>query len=188
MSAVLSVDPSYTGTGLILLDTDTGKVLNQQLIKTNESLTVIQRVNQIIQEIKNFTAPVTVLDLRVIEGFSFGSANKAHQMGYLGYRIREYFDYEDEYDCLVIEPSPNQVKKFATNKTTAGKELIMKEVYKRWGFDTDNNNLSDAYAMAQIGRAYLGSMDKLTAFQQEVIDSLRGKKKAKKVRKKKVKP
>ena len=54
----------------------------------------------------------------------------------------------------------------------------MKEVYKRWGFDTDDNNLSDAFAMAQIGRAYLGSMDKLTTFQQ-VIDSLQGKQKAK---------
>ena len=188
MSAILSVDPSYTGTGLMLLDTDTGRALNQRLVKTNESLTTIQRVNQIIQEIKSFTSPVTVLDLRVIEGFSFGSANKAHQMGYLGYRIREYFDFESEWDCPVIEPSPNQVKKFATNKATAGKELVMKEVYKRWGFDTDDNNLSDAYAMAQIGRAYLGSIDKLTAFQQEVIDSLQGKQKAKKAKKKKVNP
>jgi len=188
VSAVLSVDPSYTGTGLILLDTDTGKVIGQRLVKTNESLTIIQRVNQSIQEINNFTAPIGALDLRIIEGFSYGSPQHAHQMGYLGYRIREYFDYEDEFDCLVIEPSPNQVKKFATNKTTAGKELVMKEVYKRWGFDTDDNNLSDSFAMAQIGRAYLGSMDKLTTFQQEVIDSLQGKKKEKKPKKKKVNP
>ena len=121
MSAILSIDPSYTGTGLILLNTDTGEVLDQRLVKTSESLATIQRAKQIIQEIKNFTDPIGVLDLRVIEGFSYGSANQAHQMGYLGYRIREYFAFESEWDCPVIEPSPNQVKKFATNKTTAGK-------------------------------------------------------------------
>lgn len=184
MSAVLGIDPSYTGTGLVLIDSDTGKEMNQLLIKTQSSQGIIDRVRLIISKINNFI-PAVALDIVAIEGFSYGSPQFAHQMGYLGFRIREALG-----GYKIIEPSPNQVKKFATGKGNAEKDTIIKEVYKRWNFDTNNNNIADAYVMAQIGRAYLNTSSPcfhdLTVFQEEVIAALKGEKPAKKTRKKKV--
>jgi len=46
--------------------------------------------------------------------------------------------------------TPPQIKKFVTGKGNAKKELIIKEVYKKWGFETDNHNTADAYAVARL--------------------------------------
>lgn len=48
--------------------------------------------------------------------------------------------------------TPPEIKKFVTGKGNAKKELVMKDVYKRWGFETDCLDLSDAYAIAQYTR------------------------------------
>lgn len=48
--------------------------------------------------------------------------------------------------------TPGEVKKFVTGKGNAKKELIIKEVYKRYGFDTDINDIADAYAIARYLR------------------------------------
>ena len=178
MNTALGIDPSYTGTGLVLLELDTGEVIKQILIKTQASQSIIDRVRLIISKINNFL-PYAALDIIVIEGFSYGSPQHAHQMGYLGFRIREALG-----GYKIIEPSPNQVKKFATGKGNAEKDTIIKEVYKRWNFDTNNNNISDAFVMAQIGRAYLGEVEGLTGFQLETIASLKNPKPVKKTRKK----
>ena len=48
---------------------------------------------------------------------------------------------------------PSEIKKFATGKGNAKKELMVKEVYRKWGFDTDNHNTADAYAIARLTEA-----------------------------------
>lgn len=181
--SVIGIDPSFTGTGIIILN-DIGTRLDELLIKTPAKDNIVDRVKAIVKAINNIKSLVT-LDIVSIEGFSYGSPQYAHQMGYLGFRIREYF-MQNWKGVPIIEPSPNQVKKFATGKGVAEKDLIIKEVYKRWGYDTNNNNTADAYVLAQIGRAYLEVTEGLTSFQQEVIASLKGEKSAKKPRKKKV--
>lgn len=50
----------------------------------------------------------------------------------------------------VLLTSPNTGKKYATGKGVGGKEIILKEVYKRFGEDLDDDNLADALVMARI--------------------------------------
>ena len=52
---------------------------------------------------------------------------------------------------------PGEIKKFVTGKGNAKKELMLKEIYKRWGFETDNHNVADAYAIAQMVKADCGT-------------------------------
>ena len=181
MSVVMGIDPSLTATGIVVLKN--GEVVHQEVLKNRPSLLTIERVQdiyfQITEAVYRFTPQIIV-----IEGLSFSSRGQGvDAIFYLGWRIREELSLQV---MPWIESPPSQVKKFATGKGNSGKEVVMKDVYKRWGYDTDDNNLADAYVMAQIGLAYLESEEGLTLFQQEVIDALQGKRKAKKPRKKKV--
>ena len=68
--------------------------------------------------------------------------------------------------------SPGELKKFVTGNGNAKKELMLLEVYKRWGLSLTDHNLADAYGLARVADAlYSGSA--VTKFQQDIIDKLR---------------
>jgi crossover junction endodeoxyribonuclease RuvC len=178
---VVGIDPSLTGTGIIVLrNGELGKALTT---KNEPKLGTLKRVKKIGDEIfgiiNNLTndaeteweAPALI----VIEGFSYGSKGRGvFDIAYLGWRIREELErYRTEDDIPWLEVSPSQVKQFATGKGNANKEVVLQQVYKRWGVELTDNNQSDAYVLAQIGWAYLGEADDLTDFQQKVIRALR---------------
>jgi crossover junction endodeoxyribonuclease RuvC len=178
---IMGIDPSLTASGIIVLN-DT-KVIHQEVFKNKPNLPTIARVKDIYTQIIRLNLEFAP-QLSVIEGLSFASKGQGTDaIFYLGWRIREELEQQN---LPWIESSPAQVKKFATNKGTSQKQVMIKEVYKRWGFDTDDDNLADAYTMARIGLAYLGNTDGLVLFQKEVIAQLHGEKPAKKTRKKKV--
>lgn len=170
----MGIDPSLTATGIIVLN---GREVKETRTTPNRpDLGTIERVfiihNIITNLIKEQPEP---LDLIVIEGFSYGSKGRSvFDIAYLGWRIREELD-RLEWDNRIpwLEVPPSQLKKFATGKGNSGKDIILQQVYKRWGYETHDNNIADAYVLAQIGRAYLGNSDDLTAFQKEVIKTLR---------------
>jgi crossover junction endodeoxyribonuclease RuvC len=50
-----------------------------------------------------------------------------------------------------VEASPTMIKKFVcgVGKGNAKKENVIKDVYKRWGYEHKSNNVVDAYAIAR---------------------------------------
>lgn len=183
--SLMGIDQSLTGTGIVIIGYD-GKVQYQLAIKNQPELPTIRRVLTIVEKINSILQEYTP-DLIMVEGFSFGSKGQSlFEIAYLGWRIRE----ELEYICPRIganwmEPTPSMVKKFCTGNGNAAKQIIIKEVYKRWGFDTNDDDIADAFVLAQIARAYKGVVSNLTVFQHEVIGVLRGEKPAKKAKTKK---
>jgi len=187
---VVGIDPSLTGTGIIVLrNGELGKALTT---KNEPKLGTIERVRRIYEQINNVIENLSTCyvnayigdkrmirweppSLIVIEGFSYGSKGRGvFDIAYLGWRIREELErYRTEDDIPWLEVSPSQVKQFATGKGNANKEIVLQQVYKRWGVELTDNNQADAYVLAQIGRAYLGEADDLTDFQQKVIRALR---------------
>ena len=187
---VVGIDPSLTGTGIIVLrNGELGKALTT---KNEPKLGTIERVRRIYEQINNVIENLSTCyvnayigdkrmirweppSLIVIEGFSYGSKGRGvFDIAYLGWRIREELErYRTEDDIPWLEVSPSQVKQFATGKGNANKEIVLQQVYKRWGVEFNDNNQADAYVLAQIGRAYLSEMDNLTDFQQKVIQALR---------------
>ena len=85
-------------------------------------------------------------------------------------------------------------KKFLTGKGDCDKDLILKEVYKRYRnpdgtpIDLENDNIADAINMNMIGRALLGWISLDNQAQRAVIEDLnkppkiKGGKKSKKVK------
>lgn len=73
---------------------------------------------------------------------------------------------------------PTTLKKFVTGKGNAEKSLMIREVYKRWGFDAADDNQADAVGLLQVGRAVIGELTDLTKPQLEVVAALRKQKQA----------
>jgi len=188
LSLVIGIDPSLTSTGIIVLRD--GAVELAQTTKNRPELGTIERVKEIREKILkiHYTVGKTP-SLIVIEGFSYGSKGRSvFDIAYLGWRIREDLEYLKTNGVPWIEVSPAQLKQFATGKGNANKEIILQQVYKRWGVEFSDNNQADAYVLAQIGRAYLGKADDLTSFQQEIISALKGEKTPKKKKVKEATP
>jgi len=192
MSLIIGIDPSLTATGIVVLRN--GKVELAETTKNRPELWTIERVKLIYQRIIDIVENLTdgeqwqAPDLIVIEGFSYGSKGRSvFDTAYLGWRIREELErLKNSANTPWIEVTPSQLKKFATSQGTAPKEIILQQIYKRWGVELHDNNQGDAFVLAKIGEAYL-SGEALPSFQQEIISALKGEKPAKKNRKK-VKP
>jgi Holliday junction resolvasome RuvABC endonuclease subunit len=108
-------------------------------------------------------------NLVLIENYAFGKTNQAHQMGELGGVIRLML-FEEGYEFFVIPPT--RLKKFLTGKGVADKNIILKEVFKRWKFDVDDDNVADALVLMQLGLALVGKLENTTAFQEAVVQEV----------------
>ncbi len=104
-----------------------------------------------------------------LEGYSFGSPNRAVPLAEYGALLRERL-MESE---TVIEVSPSAVKKFATGKGVGDKGQVQAHVAKRWGVIFPTNDETDAYVLARIGLAYHGLAECENEAQREVIDKLK---------------
>jgi len=182
---IIGIDPSLTATGIIALQD--GIIDLAQTTKNRPELDLHDRVRLIFEQInKVIQHPSITPDLIVIEGLSLHSTGQGlDKTFYLGHRIREELKrFKDSDHIPWIEVPPKQLKLFICNNGNAPKELMLKEVYKRWGVDFTSNDLADAYSLARVGMAYLGEDSDLYAYQKAVIASLKSEKPAKKTRKK----
>ena len=93
------------------------------------------------------------IDKVVLEGYAMSARNTSSltTLCEIGGLVKNYLKVRDI--PFIIAP-PTVVKKFATGKGNCKKDVVIKEVYKRWDFDTDNDNIADAYVLMQIGRAH----------------------------------
>lgn len=73
-------------------------------------------------------------------------------------------------DYLTVVPS--QLKKFGTGSGLSKKEVIIKEVLKRFGVDTNDNNQADALVLVHLGAALCGFWQTTLKAQDEVLKEL----------------
>ncbi len=147
---VMGVDTS-TKTGYVILD-DKGDVVNVGVLSHKPQSNRFARFAHYTREVSELVDAYGV-DLVIIEGYSFaGKFNNSLQYE-LGACIRMRL-YQEEIPF--IEVPPTSLKKFVTGKGNAKKDLMLLNVYKRWEFDTEDDNEADAYGLAQFGRAILG--------------------------------
>ena len=153
----IGIDPSLTGTGIVCLNEE-GEIVGQELIKTTTELEIEDRLIVINKKIKRLLDDKYqiicddgyIYDVIVyIEGISFGAkGNAVMQLAGLHYflRIQLRNRFNLKYDII----PPTTLKKFITCKGNAKKELMLLNVYKRWGVEYKNNNLADAYSLARM--------------------------------------
>jgi crossover junction endodeoxyribonuclease RuvC len=139
----------------------------------------VRRLVDIEARLNHIIDTALLVDLVLLEGYAYAAQNQAHQIGELGGVIRRMLHKRMQ---RWIEVAPSQVKKFAAGKGNAKKDLIIMQVYKRWGVEFTNSDEADAFVLAKIGQALVEKWDPdhednnpLTTFQWEVILDLRKK-------------
>ena len=147
----LGIDPSFAGCALVVLDRQ-GKIVEQKEISTqkvnNDSHDIERRIMLIGTRVEEFIKPyLNKIYVCYIEEISFGSSGEASaQLAALNYfiRINMYYLKVNFYTI-----SPGQLKKYITGNGQAKKNLMLKEVFKRWNVDFNSDNIADAYSLAR---------------------------------------
>ncbi|MEY4581469.1 MAG: hypothetical protein RL701_6172, partial [Pseudomonadota bacterium] len=88
----------------------------------------------------------------MIEGYAYGAKCSREALGELG-GIYRMLAFERGWTIVVVPPSV--LKLYVCGKGTAPKELMMLEVFKRWGYSAPDNNAADAHALMRLGVDYL---------------------------------
>ena len=167
MSVVMGIDPSLNNTAYCILG-GSEPVIGKIGVGKRRG---VERLLHIEQEITKLLACHQPL-LVVIEGYSYASAHQAHQAGELGGVLRRLFHVDR---TSWIDVAPPTLKKFVTGKGNADKNLVMLNVYKRWGVETGSDDEADAYGLAKAGQYLLkGGCGGLTKAQQDALETIRG--------------
>jgi len=169
----IGLDLSLTGTGVVVLKN--GKIIKQKLIKSkpagDKPVDELKRILKIINEIE-LVLSEELYGIAVIEGLAFmvRNATALVQLSALNYMIRAVL-LKKNIPFIIV--APTSLKKFITGDGKSKKDVILMEVYKRYGVTIFDDNEADAYGLAQIGLALLGgNTKKTTAKQNEVIKLL----------------
>lgn len=93
-------------------------------------------------------------DIIVFEGPGFGS-NQAHSLGHVHGVVKLDLWRRRHIVGPIYDLPPSNLKQYATDKGNSEKQVVMKRVLWRWGFDSDDDNLNDAYVCAMVGLSKL---------------------------------
>lgn len=92
-------------------------------------------------------------DVAIIEGYGYGNAHTLVTLVEIGTTIRSSLVRNS---VPMIEVPPTTLKKFVCGSGNAAKELMIKEIYKRWGAELPTNDEADAFALGMMAYALLG--------------------------------
>lgn len=158
MPVVLAVDQSISHSGLCLRTSveDAGRAgYTASAIRTSagdwrgqdfqRKLYVVSQIRKVIED----SNP----DLFVMEEYARQARNSSSLIPLveLGALIKRVV-FIKKIPLLVI--SNSGLKKFAAGTGHCGKAIILKEVLKRWHFDTNDDNEADAFVLALMGFYY----------------------------------
>ena len=93
-------------------------------------------------------------DLVVIEGYSYASGNKAHDVGELGGVVRLAL-YEAGIRYEVV--APKTIKAYACNDGNASKTAVLLAAVRRFGYEGGNTDEADALILYALAMHALGA-------------------------------
>lgn len=112
----------------------------------------VSRISEIFDDFDEYlNATQSRLNGAAIEGYAYSAKGAVFNLGELGgvLRLALY-----KRGIPTIEVPPTYLKKFMTGKGTSPKNLMLKEAYKTYGVDIDDDNECDAFALALVAQQY----------------------------------
>jgi crossover junction endodeoxyribonuclease RuvC len=144
----VGIDPSMS-TGVVIMEHDE-VIFAQEIVLKNGMKSTLTEILEYGRKVAGLVLPYSVV---AIEGFAFSARGSAVSFQYaIGHAIRfALIDAGIPY----LEPTPSALKLFVAGKGKGNckKEIVIKEVYKRWGYEHDSNNVIDAYALCKYAIA-----------------------------------
>lgn len=131
----------------------------------------LKRLIKIVNQIETMTFQIGKPDIVAIENLAFMARNTTAltQLAGLSYFTRQML-LANGVPFLMV--APTSLKKFIVGKGNADKNLMMMTVYKDYEFESLDDNVCDAYALAVLSMAVLGSPLKKAGVPQEEVISL----------------
>ena len=175
MISIAGLDPSLTGTGVVILNADSKIGHTSELIRTKKAEGTYGELFR-LREIRDKACDMidaAGCSLVVMEGLAFMARNTTAlvQLSALNYLIRDRL----QNLCIpFVIVAPSTLKKFVTGKGNAKKDSMYLETYKRFGVSFTDDNLCDAYGLAKVGEAILlDDPSGLPQFQLEAVKLLK---------------
>lgn len=170
----VGIDPSANATGVVVVDAEGEPYLNRLI---TPKVTGVARLVYIRDALNELLGDLPRLKIGVREGYSYASVHQAFLLAEVGGITQlALHDHADQ----VHECAPTALKKFATGTATANKAAVMAAVRRRWGHTYTDDNLADAYVLAQVGLCLLNSAGTTARHQLEVVHAIASPKKVKK--------
>lgn len=169
MRTVLGVDIS-TSTGICVGTYEGGKFSPLEVVTWKEKPHSIP-----IERAKVYADKMCELldkycpDLIIVEGYAMGARGMSTQIIEVSAMIK-FAMYAKGYNWIEVPPS--NLKMFAYNVGNGSKSRMIKEVYKRWGFDVATDDEADAIALCMMGCNLLG-MDNVPVSHLRCWDKLK---------------
>jgi Holliday junction resolvasome RuvABC endonuclease subunit len=145
----VGLDLSLTATGI---DYDAGP---QTISVKSQGVPRLADISQAILDIVR-SLPA---ELVVIEGYSYASANVAHQLGELGGVVRLAL-WSHAVPYVVVQPA--SLKVYATGKGNANKDEVLAAAIRRLGYAGADHNQADACWLRQMALAHYGDEKAVT--------------------------
>jgi crossover junction endodeoxyribonuclease RuvC len=148
----LGIDPSITA--LALQHFYNGLIGAQQINTSPKDFpSYTARLDFILSEFRRCLLAIQEVNpirLAAIEGFSYGSVKSGMTQVMItaaaaGVRLELY-----RAGVPFVEVPPSTLKKWISGKGNAEKNLMLREVYKRWGYDAKDDNDADAHALVRL--------------------------------------
>ena len=133
---------------------NTGYVLEQSLEKYQSGVIKFIFPRQIQKKAKIIKKRIFLLnnffDWCIIENYGYSpQSSSMTKLGEITGLIK-YFLWMLNKPILLV--APTMLKKFITGKGNAKKDIVIKEVFKQYNFDTNDNNQADAFGLFVIGK------------------------------------
>jgi Holliday junction resolvasome RuvABC endonuclease subunit len=163
----LGIDQSLTHSGVVILD---GKGNFQYGFAIKPKTRGVTRLKEIVATLRENLNPEFTY-FTCMEGYSYGNMfGKAFELGELGGIIKCWAG-----SGLIV--APTTLKKFITGKGKLEKgidkkDIIPRIVKEKWGFETKDDNIADAYGLARIAYLY-EHQDECTKTELECIKAVR---------------
>jgi crossover junction endodeoxyribonuclease RuvC len=165
---VAAIDPSLTSTG-VCLGTDDDDFIVKCCNSKPRGKTVLDRVKRYEQLIGDINRLLDVVKPRLIliEEYAY-SKNMGGQMylGEFGGLLRWHLC---DYTPHVIEVTASCLKKFATGKGNAPKDVVMAHVAQRYGKLFQNNDEADSFVLYQMALQIIGRAEPANQAQSEAV-------------------
>ena len=174
MSIFIGLDLSLTASGVCILGDENGtpSVVMGKEIKTkpDQFPHLLARCDYISDEVMKIVKGVNS-DFIIMEDFFTGQQpGTVISLACVGTLVR-YKLMKSGYNFFTV--APTQLKKFVTGKGVGRKDVMIKYVFQRFGYDTNSNNVCDACGLAYFGRAIWHKMNerdiKLLAYEDEMV-------------------
>jgi crossover junction endodeoxyribonuclease RuvC len=143
----IGIDQSLTGTSICLYQ--------DQQLEFHNIKPLYMGVSRISEIYKVFCQILDEHEGQVagaaIEGYAFSAKGAKFNLGELGGVLRLAL-YERK--IITVEVPPTYLKKFFTGKGNAQKNLMIKEAFKKYDIDLNDDNDCDSFGLSLVAREY----------------------------------